>query len=108
MSEDFVNTPYKEIDLDEKRSIVISKSTRLSDKSVLVDIRLYRLYHDVNNHVDDNVKRPTQKGIKFKPEHIIDIIDALCQIYKSEFGGSDVDVLISEINKFKKTHDLSR
>lgn len=82
---------YKEIPITDKKSINVSVSERLSDGSKLVDIRQFILYHD-HTQVDDGIKRPTQRGIKFRSEHIPDIIAGLADVYLNECGVSPTEL----------------
>lgn len=74
---------YKEIPITPKKSINVSVSERDSDGSKLVDIRQFILYHD-HTQVDDGIKRATQRGIKFRLDHIPEVIEGLAKIYQSE------------------------
>lgn len=85
---------YREIPITDKKSINVSVSERLSDGSKLVDIRQFILYHD-HTQVDDGIKRPTQRGIKFRVEHIPDIISGLAKIYQKECEVPPIELFTS-------------
>lgn len=93
---EYKDTVYKELLIDDKKSIRICTSERVSDKSVLVDIRQFRLYHDASSRIDDFQKRPTNKGIKFRPAHIPDVIIALAEIAASQ-SSRTIDEVLGEI-----------
>ena len=70
---------YQMIPINDKSEIRVLTSERISDNSMLVDIRKYSLY----GNTFDNVKRPTKKGIKFRLSNIQNIICGLVDILVS-------------------------
>lgn len=78
-----VNGFYEEcfgtIPINNKLEIKVLTSERISDGSMLVDIRKYSLY----GNTFDNIKRPTKKGIKFKMVNIPNVIYGLIDILVS-------------------------
>lgn len=102
---DYKDTIYKELFIDDKKSIRICTSERTSDNSVLVDIRQFRLYHDAFSREDDFQKRPTNKGIKFRPDHIPDVIVALAEIAGNQIDRSALEILSEIVATLKNSSD---
>lgn len=74
---EYVDEIYKVIPITKKNEIRVLTSTESVSGSVLVDIRKYALY---GGNKQDNIKRPTEKGIKFKLFNAKEIIFGLLDI----------------------------
>lgn len=94
---DYIETIYNELQINEKKSLVVCTSERKSDSSLLVDIRLFRLYKQPGEP-DDGIMRPTPKGIKFKVDNIPDIVAGLVKIYMDHTGSSESEAM-DDINR---------
>lgn len=77
----YTETVYKEIEITDKKSLVVCTSERESDGSLLADIRQFRLYKTPGTP-DDGKMRPTNRGIKFRVENIPELVAGLIAIYK--------------------------
>lgn len=72
----YIEELYKSIPITDKSEIRVLTSERTSDGSMLIDVRKYSLY----GNTFDDIKRPTDKGIKFKLHNTKDILIGLIDI----------------------------
>lgn len=82
-NEKIESTMVRDIVIDDKNHIGISRSTR-GDAPVCCDIRLFKLI-PINGVYDEKFKA-TPKGIHFTLDRLPDVICGLIDLYEDEYG----------------------
>lgn len=102
-NEKIESTMVRDIVVDNKNHICISRSTR-GDAPVCCDIRLFKLF-PINGVYDETFKA-TPKGIHFTLDRLPDVICSLIDLYEDEYGTafdkSEAESIVAARNYFEK------